>query len=268
VKSQTQTIEPTVERPSAAGQQKNEETPLEAFSSICGILVLGLFVLTFIFQNFAIPSSSMEKTLLIGDHVLVDRIALAPPAHWAPFVHYRNIRRHDIIVFFKPVFDPPNPEHPYLVKRVIGIPGDRIHLENGTVYVNGVAQNEPYAQVATDSIPYRDYFPAVPPTSDTDITAEWALDLPNHIQNGDLVVPPGYYFAMGDNRPLSLDSRYWGFVPRANIVGRPLFVYWSFKSQESDYDQPGLADRAEALGRVALHFFDRTRWSRTLHLVK
>ncbi len=267
MKTQTQTIEPSAETQPAAIPHKQEETPLEAFASICGILVLGLFALTFVFQNFAIPSSSMEKTLLIGDHVLVDRISLAPPAHWAPFVHYRDVRHHDIIVFFKPTLEA-NGEHLYLVKRVIGLPGDHIHLENGTVYVNGVAQNEPYAQVATDSLPYRDDFPAIPPPTDSDVTAEWALDLPNHIQNGDLVVPPGYYFAMGDNRPNSLDSRYWGFVPRANIVGRPLFVYWSFTSQESDYDQPGSIDRAESIGNVALHFFDRTRWSRTLHLVK
>ncbi|MGB0122005.1 MAG: signal peptidase I [Silvibacterium sp.] len=260
-------MEQTLERQPASAKQKNEETPLEAFSSICGVLVLGLFALTFIFQNFAIPSSSMEKTLLIGDHVLVNRITLAPPSRWAPFVYYRNVRRGDIIVFFKPTLQA-NGEHLYLVKRVVGIPGDHIHLVDGTVYLNGVAQKEPQAQVATDFSPYRDDFPAVPPSPDGDVTAEWALDLPNHIQNGDLVVPQGYYFAMGDNRPVSLDSRYWGFVPRANIVGRPLFVYWSFRSDESDYDQTSLVARVVSVGQVALHFFDKTRWNRTLHLVK
>lgn len=260
-------METTAERAPAATKRKQEETPLEAFASICGVLVLGLFALTFIFQNFAIPSPSMVKTLLVGDHVLVDRISLAPASHWAPLVHYRDVRRHDIIVFFKPTLEA-NGGHLYLVKRVIGIPGDHIHLSNGTVYVNGIAQNEPYAAVATDSIPYRDDFPSVPPGVDTDVTAEWTLDLPNHIQNGDLVVPPGYYFAMGDNRPDSLDSRYWGFVPRANIVGRPLFVYWSFRSDESDYDQTGIADRAISVGNTALHFFDKTRWGRFFHLIK
>lgn len=253
----------------AAPAQKKEETPLEAFASICGVLVMGLFVLTFIFQNFAIPSSSMENTLLIGDHVMVDRINLAPKASWAPFVPYRTVHRGDVIVFFKPTLEA-NGEHLYLVKRVIGVPGDHIHLVNGTVYLNGVAQKEPYAQVATDFAPYRyrDDFPDVPPPPDGDVTAEWALELPSHIQNGDLVVPPGYYFAMGDNRPVSLDSRYWGFVPRANIVGRPLFVYWSFVSNESDYGQTSVAARVESLGRVVLHFFSRTRWERTFHLVK
>ena len=257
-------METTAERAPAAVKQK-EETPLEAFASICGVLVLGLFALTFVFQNFAIPSPSMVKTLLVGDHVLVDRISLAPPSHWAPFVHYRNIRNRDIIVFFKPTLEPDG-SHLYLVKRVIGIPGDHIHLSNGTVYVNGVAQNEPYAAVAPEFNAYRDDFPAAPP--DGEVTSEWALDLPSHIQNGDLVVPPGYYFAMGDNRPDSLDSRYWGFVPRANIVGRPLFVYWSFRSDESDYDQAGLVDRAISVGNTALHFFDKTRWGRFFHLIK
>jgi signal peptidase I len=260
-------MEQTSERKPAAATQKKEETPLEAFASICGVLVLGLFALTFIFQNFAIPSSSMEKTLLIGDHVLVNRITLAPTSHWAPFVHYRNVHHGDIIVFFKPTLEP-NGEHLYLVKRVVGLPGDHIHLVNGTVYLNGVAQKEPQAQVATDSYPYRDDFPSVAPPDGSDVTAEWALDLPNHIQNGDLVVPQGYYFAMGDNRPVSLDSRYWGFVPRANIVGRPLFVYWSFISDESDYGQTSIVARIASIGHVVLHFFGDTRWNRTLHLVK
>jgi len=251
----------------APKKQKQEETPLEAFASICGVLAIALFVLTFIFQNFAIPSGSMEKTLLIGDHVLVNRIALAPKTRWAKFIHYRDVSRGDIIVFFKPAIQPmDNGQHTYLVKRVIGIPGDHIHLVNGTVFVNGVAQHEPYAQVAQEFDAYRDDFPDVAPPMDSDVTAEWALDLPSHIQNGDLVVPKGYYFAMGDNRPLSLDSRYWGFVPRANIVGRPLMVYWSFKSTEADYGQTSLTARIGSIGHVVLHFFGDTRWGRTFHV--
>jgi signal peptidase I len=97
-----------------------------------------IFAQAFIFQNFEIPSGSMEKTLLIGDHVLVDRSTFAPPSRWAPFIHHRDIRRGDIIVFLKPT-----PEDLILVKRAIGLPGDRIHLRNGIVYLNGVAQNDP-----------------------------------------------------------------------------------------------------------------------------
>src|SRR6202142_510699 len=110
-----------------AAEKTREETPLEAFASICAVLVLGLFALTFVFQNFAIPSSSMEKTLLVGDHVMVDRVTVAPPTHWAPFVHYRDVRRGDIIVFFKP-----GEPDLYLVKRVVGIPGDHIQDRKST----------------------------------------------------------------------------------------------------------------------------------------
>src|SRR6185437_7038056 len=115
----------------APKKQKQEETPLEAFASICGVLAIALFVLTFIFQNFAIPSGSMEKTLLVGDHVLVNRIALAPNTNWAKLIHYRDVSRGDIIVFFKPTAEQDG-SHLYLVKRVVGVPGDHIHLVNGT----------------------------------------------------------------------------------------------------------------------------------------
>jgi signal peptidase I len=211
----------------------------------------------------------MEQTLLVGDHVLVDRVNLAPPAHWAPFVHYREVRRGDIIVFLKP-----NPETPdlFLVKRAIGIPGDRIHLRHGVVYLNGVAQNEPYAAVPDDGLhpysPYRDDFPSIAPSFGDEVTASWAVELPGHIVDGDLVVPPGKVFAMGDNRTESLDGRFWGFVPRENIVGRPMFVYWSFETPPDQIEKQGMGDRISFMGQVVLHFFDRTRWKRTFHLIR
>ncbi len=255
-----QTVEVAAEK-----QRKSEETPLEFFASLCGVLVLGLFVLTFVFQNFEIPSSSMVRTLLVGDHVVVDRVTLAPPTHWAPFVHYRNVSRGDIIVFYKP-----GEPDLFLVKRVIGIPGDHIHLRNGIVYRNGQPQDEPYAAKPSDAVyyPYRDDFPAVPPNEGSGVTAEWSIALPDYIHGEDLVVPPGKYFAMGDNRPNSLDSRFWGFVPRENIVGRPLFVYWSFVTPEDQVDKTSLADRVQFIGHIVVHFFDQTRWRRTLHLVR
>ncbi len=249
---------------------RHEETPYEFFASICTVLVVGLFVITFIFQNFEIPSSSMEKALLIGDHVLVDRIGFAPPAHWAPFVHYRNIRRNDIIVFYKP-----GEPKLFLVKRVIGIPGDHLHLDHGVVYLNGKAQNMPFATLPSEDgnpndeyFPYRDDFPAVAPPADSEVTATWSVDLPTHIQNGDLVVPPGHYFAMGDNRMISLDSRYWGFVPRANIIGRPMFIYWSFVTPEDQQDKTAMSDRIGFMVHIVTHFFDQTRWDRTFHIVR
>jgi signal peptidase I len=253
-----------------------EETPLEALASICTVIVIALFVFAFIGQNFEIPSASMENTLLIGDHLLVDRVTLAPPTKWAPFVHYRPVQRGDIIVFLKP-----NPESPdlILVKRTIGVAGDRIHLVHGIVYLNGVAQNEPYQLPPRDDgnmqhayTPYRDDFPADLPGIEAQATANnaslWALDLPNHIQDGDIVVPPGKVFAMGDNRTESLDGRFWGFVPVENIMGRPMFVYWSFKTPADQEEKTGMGDRISFMFHVLIHIFDGTRWSRTLHVIR
>ena len=248
------------------------ETPLEALASICTILAIGLFVFGFIFQNFEIPSGSMLNTLLIGDHVVVDRITLAPETKWAPFVHYRAVRRGDIIVFEKP-----NPESPdlILVKRTIGIPGDRIHLRDGVVYLNGVAQKEPYAiQPTADGVgmqafnPYRDDFPSTAPGPDEQVTEFWREELPQHIQGDDLVVPPGYVFAMGDNRTESLDGRYWGFVPQQNILGRPLFVYWSFETPADQENKTSIGDRIGFMFHIVTHILTGTRWTRTFHVVR
>ena len=255
-----------------AQKQEQTETPLESLASISSVLAVGLFVMAFIFQNFEIPSASMVKTLLIGDHVLVDRVSFAPPSKWAFFTHYRDIQRGDVIVFLKP-----NPETPdlFLVKRTVGLPGDRIHLRNGILFLNGVAQSEPFVAKPgqtgdpNDSyVPYRDDFPSVPPSQGYDITAQWAEDMPTHIVGEDLVVPPGKVFAMGDNRTQSLDGRFWGFVPRENIVGRPLFVYWSFQTPADQIDKQGMGDRVAFMFHVVIHIFDGTRWTRTLHLIR
>src|ERR1700753_1328060 len=98
--------------------KQSRETPTQGFASTCSVLAVGLFVLTFVFQNFMIPSSSMASTLLVGDHVVVERESLAPAAKWAPFMHYREVHRGDIIVFYKPT-EERNGEHMFLVKRVI-----------------------------------------------------------------------------------------------------------------------------------------------------
>ncbi len=250
---------------SGSAKEKGDETAAEFVASICAVLVVGLFVLTFVFQNFEIPSGSMIKTLLVGDHVLVDRITLAPPAHWAPFVHYRNVQRGDIIVFYKP-----GEPDLFLVKRVVGIPGDRLHLRDGYVYLNGQRQDEPQAAKPNygDYNPYRDDFPAIPTSQSSGVTPVWSDEIASHIQGEDLVVPPGKYFAMGDNRLVSLDSRYWGFVPRQNIVGRPMFVYWSFIQSEDQYEKQSLGDRISFTVHIILHFFDQTRWHRTMHLIR
>ncbi len=256
----------------AAKEEAQTETPLESLASICTVLAVGLFVMTFIFQNFEIPSASMVPTLLIGDHVLVDRVTLAPKTSWAPFLDYRAVHRGDVIVFLKP-----NPETPdlFLVKRAIGLPGDRIHLRQGIVYLNGVAQNEPQAgKPAYDGDPqhaynpYRDDFPSIPASVEDGATASWALEMPTHIEGDDLVVPPGKIFAMGDNRTESLDGRYWGFVPQENIVGRPMFVYWSFETPADQIYKTSVGDRIGFIGHILLHIFDETRWKRTLHIIR
>ena len=253
-----------------------EETPLEALASICTVIVIALFAFSFIGQNFMIPSASMEDTLLIGDHLLVDRTTFAAPTTWAPFVHYRPVQRGDIIVFLKP-----NPETPdlILVKRVIGVAGDKVHLQHGTVILNGVAQSEPYQLGPRDDgnpqhayTPFRDDFPSdlegIEQQASMNNASGWALELPSHVQNGDLVVPPGMVFAMGDNRTESLDGRYWGFVPVQNIMGRPMFVYWSFKTPADQEDKNSMGDRIAFTFHVILHIFDGTRWSRTLHVIR
>jgi signal peptidase I len=247
---------------------QTKETGLQGFASLCGTLAIGLFVMTFIFQNFAIPSASMASTLFVGDHVLVERATLAPPTSWASFVPYRELQRGEPVVFYKPVLEPTG-EQNILVKRVIGVPGDRIHLRRGIVYLNGIAQNEPYAAKPTyaNYDPYRDDFPSVPPSNISGVTAEWSLDLPTHIQGEDLVVPPDSYFVMGDNRPNSLDGRYWGLVSRSNLIGRPLFVYWSFKTPDQ-IDKASMPERASFTLHEITHFFDETRWSRTFHRVQ
>ncbi len=242
-----------------------KETTLQSVASLCCTVITGLFALTFVFQNFFIPSASMASTILVGDHALVDRATLAPHSPWARILPYRELRRGEPIVFFKPILESDGSED-ILVKRVVGIPGDRIHLRAGVLYLNGVAQRESYAALPTplNADPYRDNFPAVSAANVPGVTATWSVELPHHIDGDDLVVPPDSYFMMGDNRTNSLDSRYWGFVPRASLVGRPLFVYWSFPTPDN-LDQAPLADQAAFAFHQLTHFFTETRWRRTLH---
>jgi signal peptidase I len=210
----------------------------------------------------------MASTILVGDHVVVDRASLAPRSgllgHLLP---YRDLRRGEPVVFKKPILEPDGTNID-MIKRVVGIPGDRIHLRDGILYLNGIAQNEPQTAkpTALDRNAYRDNFPAVSPEGDPRITATWALDLPTHIQGGDLVVPANSYFVMGDNRTNSLDGRYWGFVDRSNLIGRPLFIYWSFAMPDQN-DEPTTAESLTLMLHEATHFFSDTRWSRTLQRV-
>jgi signal peptidase I len=247
-------------------EEKPRETTVEFLASLAAVLVTGLFIITFVVQAFEIPSSSMEKTLLIGDHVFVNRIQFAPKTPWiGPILPYRQIKRGDIFVFLSPV-EPGL----YVVKRVMGIPGDHIHLRDGVVYRNGEKLDEPYViHNPNDGYnPYRDNFPAVPPSEFNGVNPDWALTMPQHIQGEDIVVPENSYFGMGDNRDVSLDSRYWGFVPKENVIGRPMFIYWSFETPPNQWEQREIGQRLGFLAHVVIHFFDETRWSRTLRVVR
>ena len=247
-------------------EEKPRETTVEFLASLAAVLVTGLFIITFVVQAFEIPSSSMEKTLLIGDHVFVNRIQFAPKSPWVgPILPYRQIKRGDIFVFLSPV-EPGL----YVVKRVMGIPGDHIHLRDGVVYRNGEKLDEPYViHNPNDSYnPYRDNFPAVPPSEFNGVNPDWALTMPQHIQGEDIVVPENSYFGMGDNRDVSLDSRYWGFVPKENVIGRPMFIYWSFETPPNQWEQREIGQRLGFLAHVVIHFFDETRWSRTVRVVR
>lgn len=252
-------------------QQQPKETTVEFLASLAGVLVTGLFIITFVLQAFEIPSSSMENTLLIGDHVFVNREQFATPAHYlGPLLPYRDVRRGDIVVFLSPA------EHGlFVVKRIIGIPGDRIHLRDDVVYRNGEKLNEPYVQHKGDPgdpygerRPYRANFPAVTPSPWDNLFPDWQADLNSHIEGEDLVVPSNSYFAMGDNRDVSYDSRFWGFIPRANVIGRPMFIYWSFVTPEHQYQMTDWSDRLGFFTHIIIHFFDETRWSRSLRIVK
>jgi signal peptidase I len=249
-------------------EETPKETTVEFLASLAAVLVTGLFIITFVVQAFEIPSSSMENTLLIGDHVFVNRIQFAPKSSWiGPLIPYRDVHFQDIVVFLHP--DPPQ-AGTYVVKRIIGLPGDRIHLRNGVVYRNGAALDEPYVFHDRDnaSDEYRNNFPAVPPSDYDQLSADWTVDLPRYIQGEDLVVPPGHYFAMGDHRGVSLDSRYWGFIPKENIIGRPMFIYWSFETPEDQYRRTDWGDRLLFFSKVVIHFFDETRWKRTMQVVR
>lgn len=250
----------------AQEQAAPRETTVEFLASLAAVLVTGLFIITFVVQAFEIPSSSMENTLLIGDHVFVNRVQFSPPTKWlGPILPYGQIHRGDVVVFL-------HPAEPglYVVKRIIGIPGDRIHLEDGVVYRNGEKLAEPYLiHSLGDFSPYRDNFPAVSPADSNErVNPDWAVTLPQHIEQHDLVVPPNNYFGMGDNRDVSYDSRFWGFIPQENVIGRPLFIYWSFETPAGQYLETGMGQRLGILLHVMIHFFDETRWRRTFRMVR
>jgi signal peptidase I len=221
------------------------------------ILIL-LFGTTTLVQAFIVPTPSMDTTVMVGDHLLVDKLSYSPPGVASRYLlPYTEVRRGDIIVFRYPIDIRQN-----YVKRVIGIPGDRLRIQDKMVYINGRRLQEPYAQHIFPGVePYRDNFPAAPVGPVYDRAREQMLP---HVHDGELVIPPGQYFAMGDNRDNSLDSRYWGLVPRENIIGKPLLIFWSYDAPTADLVDYNLNHFID----LAKNFFTKTRWNRTLKLVR
>jgi signal peptidase I len=237
----------------------------EAFVSLMQTVVVALFLLTFLIEPYLIPSESMERTLLVGDFLLVNKQIFAPSDRLSRLLlPYRDVSRDDIIVFH-------HPRPPFLIKRVVGIPGDRLRIQDGRVLVNGVAQAEPFAVFEpAASNPFRDDFPAKVYT-DPDVDPMWWRQMQGLVRDGELVVPAGKYFVLGDNRNHSLDSRFWGFVSRPEIVARPMVIYFSLRRPSTtDVQQVPAQAADDRLGHESELTFRLTsfaRWKRIFHLV-
>jgi signal peptidase I len=231
--------------------------------SVSGTVVIAVFVVTFLVQAFTIPSGSMEKTLLVGDYLLVDKFCYGGSG-WNRLLPYRNVRHGDIIVFHYPL----NPAQDF-VKRVVALPGDRLRLIDKRVYVNGIPQREPYVQYIKGP---RNYYLDDFPQTDSPVygvDAKWWKDMRKLVEDRQLIIPEGQYFVLGDNRDDSQDSRFWGFVPRENIIGQPLLIYWSSSSLNNDLSgSPTVGDRLYHLAYAVTHLFQITRWERTFRLVR
>jgi signal peptidase I len=249
-------------------KEHREQTSFtELVESLLFTVILALFGTSFVVQAFKIPSQSMERTLLVGDHLLVNKFIFGGRGAWyEKILPYRALERGDIIVFKYPYQD-----HPHYVKRVIGLPGDHLKVVDQEVFINGKPLKEPYVVHELDA-KYDPFNYAFPPTGSRLIPAgvvpEWALQLPQYTDGDEIVVPAGKYFAMGDNRDRSSDSRYWGFVDRDAIMGRPFLIYWSVEATSSDYaTDASFWDRLTGIVTTIAHLPARTRWSRMLRTV-
>lgn len=258
--------EAVAESHAAESHHESSTTLSEYLESLLVTVILALFGTTFVVQAFKIPSPSMENTLLVGDHLLVNKFIFGGRGEWYDkYLPYRDLQRGDIIVFKYPYQD-----HPHFVKRVIGLPGDHLKIVDQQVYINGKLLNEPYVvhDPAAGYDPLNYTFPPpgnqlfIPP-----VQIEWAHEIRKYIQGDELVIPPGKYFAMGDNRDHSSDSRYWGFVDRDAIMGRPFLIYWSVDANTSDYADSSFSKRIMAIIDTLMHLPARTRWNRMLRTV-
>jgi len=225
-----------------------KSTLREYFESIVIAVILALFIRTFVVQAFKIPTGSMEETLLIGDHLLVNKFVFgpAPTAIERALLPIGAIRRRDVLVFKYPE----EPDRDF-IKRVIGLPGETVELRDKKVYINGTPLDEPYVHFLS------------PPSGPSEFHEVTSFDVRERY--GPVTVPPDHYFMMGDNRDNSQDSRYWGFLPRENIKGKSLVIYWSYQAEREDYQDESAGATVKGLVSVFAHFFTRTRWDRMFH---
>ena len=251
----------------AQTQHYNDDTTLsEYLESLLVTVLLALFATTFILQAFKIPSPSMETTLLVGDHLLVNKFIFGGHGAWyEKLLPYRSLERGDIIVFKYPYQD-----HTHYVKRVIGLPGDHLKIVDQRVFINGKVLSEPYVthdpNVGYDPLNYN-FPPKGVQLYSSPMVPEWATTFKKYVQDDEIVVPPGKYFAMGDNRDHSADSRYWGFVDRDAIMGRPFLIYWSVDASSADYTPNTFFQRLTGIFETIAHLPTRTRWNRMLRTV-
>ncbi len=235
----------------------------EAFASLLSLVVVALFLHTFVLQPFLIPSESMEHTLLVGDFLLVNKQVYAPPGSLTQRVlPYRDVERGDVVVFHYP--EDPNR---FLVKRVVGVPGDHLRIDDGRVTVNGMSLDEPYAAFEPAAPnPFRDNFPAAVYT-DPNIDPAWWKQLQGLTDHGELAIPKNEYFVLGDNRNHSKDSRFWGLVSRQAIVARPLVIYFSLTRPSSTDVQQAADDRLGHDRELSARLAAFARWKRIFHVV-
>jgi signal peptidase I len=223
----------------------------EYFESIVIAVILALFIRTFVVQAFKIPTGSMENNLLIGDHLLVNKFILGPTASALErtLLPMSTIKRGDVVVFKYPE----EPDRDF-IKRIIGLPGETLELKEKKVYIDGAPLEEPYVHFLE------------PPGSRQSSHEVTSLDVRERY--GPVKIPENQYFAMGDNRDNSQDSRYWGFLPRDYIKGKALIIYWSYEAEREDYEDSSVGGTLRKFGSVFVHFFTRTRWDRMLHQIR
>jgi signal peptidase I len=227
-----------------------KSTLREYFESIVIAVILALFIRTFVVQAFKIPTGSMENNLLIGDHLLVNKFVFGPTETGMEraLLPVGTIKRRDVLVFKYPE----EPDRDF-IKRVIGLPGETVEVRNKKVYINGTALDEPYVHFLQA------------PSADSEFHEVTSSDVRENYAA--VTVPPDHFFMMGDNRDNSQDSRYWGFLPRENIKGKALVIYWSYEADRDDYQDESTGATVKGFVSVFAHFFTRTRWDRMFHQI-